>query len=71
MADFCTLARNLAKNQSLRLLKDRAGQMAQPMAFSLTGLGMAALASLLLLDAGLDMQSQHFLDKILKALSIF
>jgi hypothetical protein len=46
------------------------GQMAQPMAFSLSGLGMAALASFWLLDAGLDMQSQHFMEKILKALSI-
>lgn len=62
---------DIARNQSLRLRKDNAGHSPQAIVFSLSGVCMTALASLMLLNSSFNMQSQYFVGKLLKALSIF
>lgn len=70
MDNLCHLTCIHAKTIALRLFTENAGQLSQPFVFSLSGLGMAAFASFLLLDAGLDVGSPLFVERVLKALSI-
>ena len=56
--------------QARRLLKDTAGYQAQSLAFSLSALGLATVASFMFLDAGFNVQSYDFMDKILHALAV-
>ena len=71
MDRICNRVWSLTRKQARGLLENIAGHSQQAFVFSLSGVAVTLIASVMLLDSSFNMRSEYFMEKFIKALMIF